>query len=39
MLRKGYELHGSMIAFPNHTENGTVESVRYIQALTFEEPS
>jgi hypothetical protein len=32
-LTAGWELHGQLIAFPNHIENGTVQSVRYIQAI------
>lgn len=33
LLNSNWELHGSMIAFPNFVDEGKVESVRYIQAL------
>ena len=33
LLSDGWELHGSLVAFPQNTENGKVESVRYIQAF------
>lgn len=32
-LNDGWELHGNLIAFPNYTDSGKVEAVRYVQAL------
>lgn len=33
LLSDGWELHGQLVAFPDHTVDGKVESVRYIQAF------
>lgn len=33
LLIDGWELHGQLVAFPESTVDGRVESVRYIQAF------
>ena len=33
LLRDGWELHGQLVAFPESTVEGRVESVRYLQAF------
>lgn len=33
LLTDGWELHGQLVAFPESTVDGRVESVRYIQAF------
>ena len=33
LLQEGWELHGSLISFPDQLENGRVVAARYIQAL------
>lgn len=33
LLTDGWELHGQLVAFPESTVEGKVESVRYIQAF------
>ena len=35
-LDEGWELHGTMIAFPNYPDKEGAQSVRYIQAMKKE---